>query len=713
MAKKSEKNQVIKKGIAKRLSLIITIGMSLLVLILIGAGVLAAVTLSFNIYNQKTDQIAHMCSRMIDGDYIEELTDDIYGKSFSVIKSVPYGSIRENAVKTWLKSHDYLEEFETYSSVLERVKETMGASYIYVTTIDGDVAMDILDPDDIYNSVGYETILLKEFRDKGINKNEKVEPIITNGQYGWLSSGGYPIYNSKNEAVAVVFVDVNVVDIISSVAIFVIVEFILSTIFVILIIVFVVNHVKKRIARPVEQLTKAVDEFANSDELDASSIVKLNINTGDEIEVLYNSTQKMQENIIEYMENLTKVTAEKERIGAELNVANQIQADMLPRIFPPFPDKKEFDLYASMVPAKEVGGDFYDFFMIDDDHLALVMADVSGKGVPAALFMVIAKTLIKNRAYMGGTPSEILAYANEQLCEGNEADLFVTVWMAIIELSTGKGIAVNAGHEHPVIRRAGGEYELVVYRHSPAVAIMEGMSFKQHEFQLGKGDSIFVYTDGVPESTNDSNVLMGTDRMLEALNKNPDAEPKEVVENVNAAIKEFVGNAEQFDDTTMLSFIYYGLTDDKNTENKSYDEGSEGNLKEFKVGANVQNLSQVISFIDSVLEENGCPMRTKMQIDVAVEEIYVNIASYAYGDAEGEAIIRAGVTDDPKSVEITFIDSGIPYDPLKKEDPDVTLSADKRPIGGLGIFMVKKSMDDMIYEYKDGQNCLTIKKNFE
>ena len=136
-------------------------------------------------------------------------------------------------------------------------------------------------------------------------------------------------------------------------------------------------------------------------------------------------------------------------------------------------------------------------------------------------------------------------------------------------------------------------------------------------------------------------------------------------------------------------------------------------MKEFKVGANVQNLSQVLSFIDSVLEENGCPMRTKMQIDVAVEEIYVNIASYAYGDAEGEAIIRAGVTDAPKSVEITFIDSGTPYDPLKKEDPDVTLSADKRPIGGLGIFMVKKSMDDMIYEYKDGQNCLTIKKNFE
>ncbi|MBP8968095.1 MAG: PP2C family protein-serine/threonine phosphatase [Lachnospiraceae bacterium] len=253
-----------------------------------------------------------------------------------------------------------------------------------------------------------------------------------------------------------------------------------------------------------------------------------------------------------------KAEQEKERIGAELNVATQIQADMLPRIFPAFPERNEFDLYALMNPAKEVGGDFYDFFLIDDDHIGLVMADVSGKGVPAALFMVIAKTLIKNRAQMGGSPSEVLAYANDQLGEGNEAELFVTVWFAIIEISTGKGVAANAGHEHPAICRKNGKFELVKYRHSPAVATIPGIEFREHEFKLEPGDSLYVYTDGVTEATRSDNVLFGTDRMLDALNKNPSASPEKMLKTVRADIDEFVGSAPQFDDITMLGFKYMG-----------------------------------------------------------------------------------------------------------------------------------------------------------
>ncbi|MCR5487604.1 MAG: SpoIIE family protein phosphatase [Lachnospiraceae bacterium] len=261
----------------------------------------------------------------------------------------------------------------------------------------------------------------------------------------------------------------------------------------------------------------------------------------------------------QYIEDLTAVTAEKERIGAELNVATQIQADMLPRIFPPFPERGEFDLYATMDPAKEVGGDFYDFFLIDNDHVGLVMADVSGKGVPAALFMVIAKTLIKNRALMGGSPSEVLSYANEQLCEGNEAELFVTVWFAILTISTGKGVAANAGHEHPAIRRAGGKYELSIYKHSPAVASMEGLRFREHEFELHPGDSLFVYTDGVAEATNAQDELYGTERMLEVLNRNPDAMAEEQLKSIKEDIDLFVGDAPQFDDITMLGFNYFGI----------------------------------------------------------------------------------------------------------------------------------------------------------
>ena len=278
----------------------------------------------------------------------------------------------------------------------------------------------------------------------------------------------------------------------------------------------------------------------------------------DEIGDLAVTFNDMAAALKQFITDLTAVTAEKERIGAELNVATQIQADMLPRIFPPFPDRNEFDLYATMTPAKEVGGDFYDFFLVDEDHLGLVMADVSGKGVPAALFMVIAKTLIKNRAQMGGGPAEILRYVNEQLCEGNEAELFVTVWLAIVEISTGRGLVANAGHEHPVTRRADGSWDLSIHRHSPAVATMEGIRFREHSFELHSGDALFVYTDGVAEATDASNELFGTDRMLAALNREPDAEPRRLLENVKEELDAFVGSAPQFDDITMLSMIYNG-----------------------------------------------------------------------------------------------------------------------------------------------------------
>ncbi len=201
----------------------------------------------------------------------------------------------------------------------------------------------------------------------------------------------------------------------------------------------------------------------------------------------------MKDEMQKYEENQQTAS----RLGTELEMATTIQSSQLPKLFPAFPNRAEFDIYASMTPAKEVGGDFYDFFMIDDDHIALVMADVSGKGVPAALFMMVSRVLIKSHLQNGETPGEALANVNDQLCEGNEMEMFVTVWAAVLEISTGKGIAANAGHEHPALRHANDPYELVVYRHSPPVASIEGIPFRKHEFELHKGDAIFMYTDAV------------------------------------------------------------------------------------------------------------------------------------------------------------------------------------------------------------------------
>ena len=309
-----------------------------------------------------------------------------------------------------------------------------------------------------------------------------------------------------------------------------------------------------KLTKPIIALSNDVKEISGGN-LD----YRAKIYDNDEIGDLAKSFNDMAVSLKDYIKNLAAVTAEKERIGAELNVATQIQADMLPRIFPPFSDRKEFEIYATMTPAKEVGGDFYDFFLIDEDHLCLVMADVSGKGVPAALFMVIAKTLIKNRALMGGTPSEILRDVNMQLCEGNDAELFVTVWLGILDIKTGKVTSSNAGHEYPAIKRADSNtFELFKTKHSPAVATMEGLRFKQNEFELKHNDILYIYTDGVAEATNSSEELYGEERMIEALNRHANAPVNEILINMKQDVDKFTGDAPQFDDITMLVLRYFG-----------------------------------------------------------------------------------------------------------------------------------------------------------
>ena len=250
----------------------------------------------------------------------------------------------------------------------------------------------------------------------------------------------------------------------------------------------------------------------------------------------------------------------------ELDMATEIQASMLPSVFPAFPDRHEFDIHASMDPAKEVGGDFYDFFMIDDDHLGMVIADVSGKGVPAALFMMSSKILLNDHAIMGGAPSEILQRVNKLVYANNDAQMFVTVWLGILEISTGKLTSASAGHEYPMIN-VNGQYEILKDKHGLAIGAMPIAKYKDTEITLKKGDSIFVYTDGVAEATDANHQLFGTDRTLEALNAvSKDASQKDVLLGVRASVDAFVKEAPQFDDLTMLGLKYYGPAENVNAE---------------------------------------------------------------------------------------------------------------------------------------------------
>ncbi len=313
--------------------------------------------------------------------------------------------------------------------------------------------------------------------------------------------------------------------------------------------------VADKIVKPIESMTEDIIEGGNTGKLFE---MKEMYKTGDEIEVLAESFDDLSTKTKKYIEDITEITKEKERIGTELSLATEIQASMLPHIFPPFPDRKEFDIYAVMDPAREVGGDFYDFYLIDEDHLGLVVADVSGKGIPAALFMMISKTILQSCAMLGKSPAEILAKTNEALCTNNLVEMFVTVWVGIVEISTGKLTAANAGHEYPIIKHADGNFEVYKDKHSLAVGGMLETKYHEYEIMLSKGDKLFVYTDGVPEATDANEKMFGIDRLLDALNKEPDANAEKRLKNVRKAVNDFVMDAEQFDDLTMLGFDYNG-----------------------------------------------------------------------------------------------------------------------------------------------------------
>ena len=479
-------------------------------------------------YKQTTSEAASAVAAFMDGDYLTRLKEAISMDDFENVRFSAMQSENEDLIRQWLVDHDLYTGFESICDTLSLYREKLDAKFIYIQSVQGNVSVNLIDPDEDLSYISSYEESPKEFA--AYQSNVHIEPTVSTTEYGWLCSAYEPILDSKGNSVALLGVDIDMNEVMDERRIFLIDMLLFAGVLMIVAVAVSIVLMRKMATKPLSMLSQATMGFVDGEKgYTKDDVICLPIRSKDEIGDLYREIRTMEGRMVEYLDNLTHITAEKERISAELNIATQIQADMLPRIFPPFPDRHEFDLYATMDPAKEVGGDFYDFFLVDDDHICLVMADVSGKGVPAALFMVIAKTLIKNRAQMGDSPAEILTNVNEQLCQGNDAELFVTVWLAVIQLSTGQGVAANAGHEHPVIKRKNGQYEMVVYRHSPAVATMDGIRFREHAFELKPGDNLFVYTDGVPEATNSHNELFGTDRMLSALNRDPNANPHDLL----------------------------------------------------------------------------------------------------------------------------------------------------------------------------------------
>ena len=490
----------------------------------------------------------------------DKVIQKLYNDKGYVIANIILNDIDHDKIAEYVRTWEEDEYYDEMVKYLKSIEQATDAAYIYIAVPYEDHTMRYVYDTGTY--MGDTDPIAASFDEIWQAYTQGTRPksyLVRNSKkYGSLTSSCLPVIDSNGDVVALLFVDTYMEVIWSSlnsyISSMVLISLVLLAVFCIL------NWylIRKNIIDPILTIRKSVRNFSANN--GTSDDTLRYIRTDDELEDLASAVDKMEKDILKYIDNIQSITAEKERIGAELNIAARIQADMLPRIFPPFPDRHEFDIYATMTPAKEVGGDFYDFFFLDKDHLALVMADVSGKGVPAALFMVITKTLIKNRTIITKdySPADILTDVNNQLCEGNDAELFVTVWMCIIDISTGKCVIANAGHEHPALKRKDGSYELVVYKHSSPVATIENIRFSEHEFELFPGDSIFVYTDGVAEATNAENELFGTDRMLAALNKDPEVDARTLLKNVKDDIDNFVGNAPQFDDITMLGFRYFG-----------------------------------------------------------------------------------------------------------------------------------------------------------
>ena len=481
------------------------------------------------------------------------------GASYIHVDSIPY----------WIK-HEPDEEWEETNKKLDTLTNTSDLAYIYVSVISPDYkkrtyvfdTVNQLSLEAGSKVIPFGTVSSLEDKDEEYINNLKL--VIEEGNnytsFTYKGEGGHvttalPLFGTDGKVTAIMSIVKPMNEIKEHRRNFLRSIIISATILTLLFIALYAFLLYMGIIRPILFVTYETSHLAEHHG-ELTGLLK-KIRHRNEIGKLANSVEKMSRDMNKYIEDLTHATAEKERLGAELNVAKQIQSEMLPRVFPPYKDHPEIELYASMTPAKEVGGDFYDFYMLDDDHFAMVVGDVSGKGVPAALFMVITKTLLKDTAAHEHNPAKVFEHVNKILCESNESGLFVTCWMGILTISTGELNFANAGHNAPVLEN-NGKIEYLSTKPNLMLAAMDGLPYTNNTIKLNKGDRLFIYTDGITEATNDYDELYGEDRLLSVLKsvQGTGKTSRDILDIVRNDLNDFVLEAPQFDDITMLCMIY-------------------------------------------------------------------------------------------------------------------------------------------------------------
>lgn len=513
-------------------------------------------------YNEQAYRSAQVAASYVDMDMLEE-----YVKAAENFREDP-------STKEQVELYRNSETYQETSHKIKVLREKMGANDVFIFTLnlkeldayqEGKeetwkpltyIFDSYTDPKLSYtlgDIGGFNPQYRKELKTIAKTGERSDNYFFSEGDYGYNTSAIWPI-EKDGKILAMAAVEIPMVTLQESLRQYVIYAVLVTIIIIVMVLLGYMIFLYQKVISPINLIADKAERFVDNHNQISEELAE--IRSGDEIEYLASSILKMQKDINEYICNLTKVTAEKERIGAELDVANHIQASMLPCIFPAFPDRVEFDVFASMTPAKEVGGDFYDFFMIDDRHLAVVMADVSGKGVPAALFMVIGKTLLKDHTQPGRPLGEVFTEVNRLLCDSNSEGLFITAFEGVLDLVTGRFEYVNAGHEAPYICKCGEDYEAYKVRPGFVLAGIDTMCYRSGEMMLNEGDKIFLYTDGVPEATNHENELYGNKRLQKVLNENKELVADQLIKKVKEDVDLFANEAPQFDDITMLCLEY-------------------------------------------------------------------------------------------------------------------------------------------------------------
>ncbi|MDO5426383.1 MAG: SpoIIE family protein phosphatase, partial [Coriobacteriia bacterium] len=394
------------------------------------------------------------------------------------------------------------------------------------------------------------------------------------------------------------------------------------------------------------------------------------------------------------------IEEEANRYKEEFEMAKQIQLSALPNVFPPFPNDPEIDLYAKYKPAKIVGGDFYDYYYIGKNRLAFLIADVSGKGVPAAMFMMRAKTAFRVFADKKDNPADVLEAVNNYLCENNEAEMFVTAWFGMVDITTGKIMCASAGHNPPfLINTKSGEVKCLNYKPSLVLGAMNNIGYNNYIFEMKPDEKLMLYTDGIVEAHDVNNKLYGEERFKKSLEKHKDLSIRDLCENAAFEVDEYSKGQEQFDDYSLLCFTYKGEQEGSGLKNDYWE-------SEITVFSKIESVNKVMERCEETLKYSNAPANFVQMFDVCIDEIFSNIVKFSYDRPNEYISVRIVIdeTSEKKCVTVTFVDTGPRFNPLEQSAPDITLSAEEREIGGLGIFMVRQMMDDLRYEYKSLAN---------